>query len=49
VTGTLGILVAAAQQGLVDVPGVLGRLRRTTFYAAQALIERQFGRWLNRE
>jgi predicted nucleic acid-binding protein len=49
VTGTLGILFAAAQQGLVDVIDVLARLRQTTFYADQALIERQFGKWLSRE
>jgi predicted nucleic acid-binding protein len=49
VTGTLGILFAAVQQGLVDVPGVLARLRQTTFYIDQTLIERQFGKWLNRK
>jgi predicted nucleic acid-binding protein len=33
VTGTLGVLRAAAELGLVDVPGLIVRLRATSFYA----------------
>jgi predicted nucleic acid-binding protein len=49
VTGTLGVLRAGADEGLVDVPDVLARLSATTFYSDQALIERLFGKWLNRD
>ena len=49
VTGTLGVLRAGADEGLIDVPEVLARLDTTTFYTDHALIERLFGKWLNRE
>src|SRR5262245_41625126 len=32
VTGTLGVLRAAAELGVVDVPDVIRRLRATSFY-----------------
>jgi predicted nucleic acid-binding protein len=47
VTGTLGVLRAGAEQGLVDVPDVIERLRSTTFYVDEALVATVFGRWLN--
>lgn len=46
VTGTLGILRIAAEQGLIDVPEILARLRDTNFYVAEDLIRSIFGRWL---
>jgi predicted nucleic acid-binding protein len=46
VTGTLGVLRAAAELGLVDVPGLLTRLRATSFYADDALLTSTFRRWL---
>lgn len=46
VTGTLGVLRAAAVKGLLDVPDVMRRLRMTNFYVDEALIEKEFGRWL---
>src|SRR5262245_34485329 len=39
VTGTLGVLEAAAIRGLIDLPRVLAQLRMTTFYASQRLYE----------
>jgi predicted nucleic acid-binding protein len=33
VTGTLGILRAAAERELVDVPGLIARIEATSFYA----------------
>jgi predicted nucleic acid-binding protein len=45
VVGTLGVLEAAAERGLVDLPAVLSRLRRTTFRVnaklLREMIERQ--------
>ena len=46
VTGTLGVLRAAAELGLVDVPELIVRLRATSFYADDALLKSAFGRWL---
>ena len=46
VTGTLGVLRAGAECGLVDVPGLMVRLKATTFYADDALLTSVFGRWL---
>jgi predicted nucleic acid-binding protein len=46
VTGTLGVLRASAEQGLIDVPDTLSRLRATSFYADDALINSIFARWL---
>ena len=38
ITGTLGVLRTAAEQGLVDVPVVLARLKATNFYVEDALL-----------
>jgi predicted nucleic acid-binding protein len=46
VTGTLGVLCVGAERGLVDVPGLMVRLKATTFYADDALLTNVFGRWL---
>ena len=46
VTGTLGILRAAAERDWIDVPEVLARLRDTTFYVDEKLINSIFGEWL---
>lgn len=46
VTGTLGVLRAAAERGLVDVPELIVRLKATTFYADDSLLMTVFGRWL---
>ena len=41
------MLRTAAEQGLVDVPVVLARLKATNFYVEDALIETLFKRWLS--
>ena len=46
VTGTLGVLRAAAELGLVDVPGLIVRIEAASFYADDALLTAVFGRWL---
>jgi predicted nucleic acid-binding protein len=46
VTGTLGVLRAAAEQGLVNVPELLERLKATSFYLDETLLNAVFGRWL---
>jgi predicted nucleic acid-binding protein len=46
VTGTLRVLRAGAEQGLVNVPEVIERLKATTFYVDEALLKVVFGRWL---
>lgn len=46
VTGTLGILLTAAENGLIDVPEVLARLGATNFYVDEDLIRSIFGKWL---
>lgn len=46
VTGTLGVLRAAAELGLVDVPGLIVRIKATRFYLDDALLTAVFGRWL---
>jgi predicted nucleic acid-binding protein len=46
VTGTLGVLRAAAELGLVNVPDVIAQLKDTSFYADDALLKSTFGRWL---
>lgn len=48
VTGTLGVLLVAAQQGLVNVPDVLARLRATSFYVDEDLFNAIFANWLGR-
>ena len=46
VTGTLGVLRAGAEQGLVNVPELLERLKATSFYLDATLLSAVFGRWL---
>jgi predicted nucleic acid-binding protein len=46
VTGTLGVLRAGAEQGLVNVPELLERLKTTSFYLDETLLNAVFGRWL---
>jgi predicted nucleic acid-binding protein len=48
VTGTLGVLRTGAEQGVVNVPEVLDKLRATSFYTEEALIDLIFGQWLRR-
>jgi len=48
VTGTLGVLRTAAEKGFVDVKDVLRRLQATNFYVDETLIEKEFGRWLEK-
>ncbi len=47
VTGTLGVLRAGAEQGLVNVPDLLKRLKTTSFYLDEALVNTVFEPWLN--
>ena len=47
VTGTLGVLRAAADRGFIDVPAVVTGLKATNFYMDDALIEAIFQRWLS--
>ena len=46
VTGTLGVLRAGAEQGLVNVPELLDRLKATSFYLDETLLGAVFDRWL---
>lgn len=46
VTGTLGVLRVAAERGAIDVPDVLSKLRATSFYVDDTLIDTVFSRWL---
>lgn len=46
VTGTLGVLRAGAERGLVDVADLLTRLRMTSFYLDETLVRTVFERWL---
>jgi len=46
VTGTLGVLRAGVEQGLVNVPDLLERLKATSFYLDQTLLNAVFDRWL---
>jgi len=48
VTGTLGVIRAGAEQGIISVPDVLAKLRATSFYTDEALIGSIFGRWLQK-
>ena len=48
VTGTLGVLRSGAEQGLVNVPEMLERLKETSFYLDETLVNTVFDRWLNR-
>lgn len=46
VTGTLGVLRAGAEQGLVDVPSLVERIKATNFYVDEALLRNTFRLWL---
>ena len=46
VTGTLGVLRAGAEQGLVNVPDLIARLKATSFYVDDSLLNAIFQRWL---
>lgn len=46
VTGTLGVLRAAAEQGLLNVPDTLSKLKATSFYVDDDLLRAIFDRWL---
>lgn len=46
VTGTLGVLRAAAEAGLVDVREVVSGLQATNFYVNDALLRTVFQKWL---
>ena len=46
VTGTLGVLRAGAEQGLVNVPDLLERLKATSFHLDETLLSAVFDRWL---
>ena len=46
VTETLGVLRAGAEQGIVNVPELIGRLKATSFYVDDALVNAIFQRWL---
>jgi predicted nucleic acid-binding protein len=46
VTGTLGVLRAAAEMNLVEVPDLLIRLEATNFYVDEALLRTVFAPWL---
>jgi predicted nucleic acid-binding protein len=46
VTGTLGVLRTAAEHGLVNVPDVVTRLKATSFYVDDALVNEVFAQWL---
>ena len=46
VTGTLGVLRAGAEKGVVNVPELLERLKATSFYLDETLLSAVFDRWL---
>jgi len=46
VTGTLGVLRAGAEQGMVNVPDLLERIKATSFYLDETLLNAVFDRWL---
>ena len=48
VTGTLGVLDLAARKGLVDLVGAFTRLKRTSFYYRQPLLDDLLARHLRR-
>ncbi len=39
VTGTLGLLIRASQQGILDFPSALKRLKATNFHYRQELLD----------
>jgi predicted nucleic acid-binding protein len=46
VTGTLGVLRAGAEAGLLDARDVVLRLQATNFYVDEALLRTVFSKWL---
>jgi predicted nucleic acid-binding protein len=42
-TGTLGVLAAGAQRGLIDLRSAVDRLRQTSFYISPDVLERLLG------
>lgn len=46
VTGTLGVLRAGAELGLVNVPDLIVRLHATSFYVDDELLQTVFAPWL---
>ena len=46
VTGTLGVLRSGAEQGLVNVPDLLERLKATSNYLDETLLNAVFDPWL---
>ena len=46
VTGTLGVLRAGAELGLVNVPDLIERLPATSFHVDEALLQAVFEPWL---
>jgi predicted nucleic acid-binding protein len=42
-TGTLGVLAAGAEQGLLDLRSAVDRLRQTNFHIAQNILDRLIG------
>ena len=45
-SGTLGVLRAGAERGVVNVPDLIERLTNTTFYMDEALLKSVFAPWL---
>jgi len=45
ITGAVGLLRLAAERGLIDVPAIVGQLRRSGFYLSDSLIRTAFGEW----
>jgi predicted nucleic acid-binding protein len=43
-TGTLGVLSAGAEQGLLDIRAAVDRLRQTNFHVASEILDRVIGR-----
>lgn len=39
-TGTLGVLTAAAERGLLDLPSAVDRLRQTSFHISPEILDR---------
>ena len=46
ITGTLGVLRAAAERQMVDVSAIIADLRQTNFYFDEHLIRSTFSSWL---
>jgi hypothetical protein len=42
----LGVLRAGAEQGVVNVPDLIERLKSTTFYLDETLVKSVFAPWL---